>query len=73
MTLYVTLFVIFVGFVFTTIGAHPFPAKSVTLILMAVADIVTNSSVDYTSVKKTKSNDRRWISTGGKLSVLNLT
>ena len=42
-----TLFVIFAGFVFTTIGAHPFPAKSVTLILMAVADIVTNLSVDY--------------------------
>ena len=73
MTLYVTLFVIFAGFAFTMIGVHPFPAKSVTLILMAVADIVTNSSVDYTSVKKTKSNDRRWISTGGKLSVLNLT
>lgn len=61
MTLYVTLFVIFAGFVFTTIGAHPFPAKSATLILMVVADIVTNLSVDYTKVKKTKSDDRRWI------------
>ena len=39
-------FVIFAGFAFTMIGAHPFPAKSVTLSLMAVADIVTNSSVD---------------------------
>ena len=47
MTLYVTLFVIFAGFAFTTTGAHPFPVKSVTPILMVVADIVTNLSVDY--------------------------
>ena len=47
MTLYVTLFVIFAGFVFTMIGAHPFPAKSATLILTAVPDIATNLSVDY--------------------------
>ena len=59
MTLYVTLFVIFAGFVFTTIGAHPFPAKNVTLISMVVADIVTNLSADYTKVKRTKINDRR--------------
>ena len=47
MTLYVTLFVIFAGFAFTTTGAHSFPVKSVTPILMVVADIVTNLSVDY--------------------------
>ena len=65
MTLYATLFVIFAGFAFTTTGAHPFPVKSVTPILMAVLDIVTNSNVDYTSVKEPNSNDRRWISAGG--------
>ena len=47
MTLYATLFVIFAGFVFTTIGAHLFPAKSATPILTVVPDIVTNLSVDY--------------------------
>ena len=52
MTLYVTLFVIFAGFVFTTIGAHPFPAKSATLILTAVPDIATNLSVDCTKINQ---------------------
>ena len=52
MTLYVTLFVIFAGFVFTMTLAHPFPAKSVTLILMVVADVVTNLSADCTKINQ---------------------
>ena len=49
---YVILFVIFAGFAFTTTGVHPFPVKSVTLILMVVLDIATNLDVGYTKTNK---------------------
>ena len=54
MTLYATPFAIFAGFASTTTLAHPFPAKSVTLISMVLLDIATNSDVGCTKINKTQ-------------------
>ena len=53
-TLSATLFVTFVGSVFTMTLAHLFPAKSVTLISMVLLDIATNSDVGCTKINKTQ-------------------
>ena len=53
-TLSATLFVTFVGSVFTMTLAHLFPAKSVTLISMVLLDIATNLDVGCTKINKTQ-------------------
>ena len=51
-TLYVTLFVIFAGFVFTMILVHLFAVKRAKLVLMVVPDIVTSLDAGYTKTNR---------------------